>query len=85
MARSLFDTARQYRESIDVYGRKASVKWPLIKYEPHILHMAKKPQAEISQLIKAMAFAQLLPDDIRQFTTRGVYDLAKTSHRSFAQ
>ncbi|PYI88744.1 MAG: oxidoreductase [Verrucomicrobia bacterium] len=29
--RSLFDTARQYRESIDVYGSKASVEWPLVE------------------------------------------------------
>ena len=26
--RSLFDTARQYRESIDVYGSKQAVEWP---------------------------------------------------------
>ena len=28
--RSLFDVARQYRESFDVYGSKASIEWPLI-------------------------------------------------------
>ena len=27
--RSLFDVARQYRESIEVYGSKQSVEWPL--------------------------------------------------------
>jgi predicted dehydrogenase len=31
--RSLFDTARQYRESIDVYGDKASVEWPLVEHD----------------------------------------------------
>jgi predicted dehydrogenase len=36
--RSLFDCARQYRESIDVYGSKASVEWPLIEHEPLVLH-----------------------------------------------
>ena len=29
--RSLFDVARQYRESIEVYGSKKSVEWPLIE------------------------------------------------------
>ena len=38
--RSLFDTARQYRESIDVYGDKASVEWPLVEHEPLIMHTA---------------------------------------------
>ena len=28
--RSLFDVARQYRETIEVYGDKQSVEWPLI-------------------------------------------------------
>ena len=31
--RSLFDIARQYRESIDVYGSKKSFEWPLIEDE----------------------------------------------------
>ena len=65
MIYSLFDTARQYCKSIDVYRSKTSVEWPLIEHKPLILHTAKKPQAEISQLINAMYFAQLLPDDIR--------------------
>lgn len=41
--RSLFDTARQYRESIDVYGTKKAVEWPLIEHEPLIIHTAKLP------------------------------------------
>ena len=31
--RSLFDVARQYRESFEVYGTKKSVEWPLIEHE----------------------------------------------------
>src|SRR6185295_872725 len=42
--RSLFDTARQYRESIDVYGSKKSFEWTLIEHEPHVLHTAKRPE-----------------------------------------
>ncbi len=45
--RSLFDTARQYRESIDVYGSKKSFEWPLIEGEEPVLHTAKKPEPEI--------------------------------------
>src|SRR6185503_19821257 len=38
--RSLFDTARQYRESIDVYGSKKAFEWTLVEHEPHVLHTA---------------------------------------------
>jgi hypothetical protein len=51
--RSLFDTARQYRESIDVYGDKASIEWPLIEHEPLIMHRAKLPEHKIPKLVKA--------------------------------
>jgi predicted dehydrogenase len=36
--RSLFDVARQYRESFEVYGSKKSVEWPLIEHEPLVIH-----------------------------------------------
>src|SRR6187401_904558 len=45
--RSLFDTARQYRESIDVYGSKKSVEWPLVEHESLIMHTAKLPGPKI--------------------------------------
>src|SRR5207237_1456285 len=70
--RSLFDTARQYRESIDVYGSKASVEWPLVEHEPLIMHTAKKPEPKIPKPVKASDYAKLLPKEIRQFTTNGV-------------
>ncbi len=40
--RFLYDTARQYRESIDVYGSKKSFEWTLVEGEKHVLHTAKK-------------------------------------------
>ena len=83
--RSLFDVARQYRESIDVYGSKASVEWPLVEHELLVLHRAKLPEAEIPQRLKAPDYARLLPAPIRRFTTQGVYDLAKQTHLSFTQ
>jgi predicted dehydrogenase len=45
--RFLYDTARQYRESFDVYGTKKSFEWTLVEHEPHIIHTAKKPEPEI--------------------------------------
>ena len=83
--RSLFDTARQYRESIDVYGSKASIEWPLIEHEPLVLHTAKLPEPKIPRHIKCPDFAKRLPKAIQPFTTRGVYDLGKKTHLSFTQ
>lgn len=83
--RSLFDTARQYRESIDVYGDKQAFEWPLIEGEHPVLHTAKKPEPEIPRRVAVPDFAHLLPEPIRQFTTKGVYDLAQNEHLSFTQ
>jgi predicted dehydrogenase len=83
--RSLFDVARQYRESIDVYGSKVSVEWPLIEHEPLVMHRAKLPEPKIPKLVKAPDYAKRLPKPIQQFTTKGVYDLAKKAHLSFTQ
>jgi predicted dehydrogenase len=83
--RSLFDTARQYRESIDVYGSKASVEWPLVEHEPLVLHTAKLPEPKIPRPIRSPDFAKRLPKGIQRFTTKGVYDLGKKTHLSFTQ
>jgi predicted dehydrogenase len=83
--RSLFDVARQYRESIDVYGSKASIEWPLIEHEPLVMHRAKLPESKIPKFVKAPDYARRLPKPIQRFTTQGVYDLAKHTHLSFTQ
>jgi predicted dehydrogenase len=83
--RSLFDVARQYRESIDVYGSKKSFEWTLIEHEGHVLHTAKRPEAKIPKRITVPDFAKRLPAPIRRFTTQGVYDLAEKTHLSFTQ
>ena len=49
--RSLYDVARQYRESIDVYGTKKSFEWSLVENEPSIVHVAKRPEAEIPEKV----------------------------------
>ncbi len=83
--RSLFDTARQYRESIDVYGDKASVEWPLVEHEPLVMHRAKLPEPKIPKKVTAPDYAKRLPKAIRPFTTGGVYGAGKKKHLSFTQ
>lgn len=83
--RSLFDTARQYRESFEVYGSKKSVEWPLIEGNPLVLHTAKKPEPEIPEEVHCPDFAHLLPAPIQHFTTQGVYDTEANQHLSFIQ
>jgi predicted dehydrogenase len=83
--RSLFDTARQYRESIDVYGSKKSIEWPLIEHEPLVMHTAKLPEPKIPKRVRCPDFAQRLPKPLRKYTTQGVYDASKKTHLSFTQ
>ncbi|MBO9151805.1 Gfo/Idh/MocA family protein [Chitinophaga sp. GCM10012297] len=83
--RSLFDVARQYRESFEVYGSLKSVEWPLIEGKPLVVHTAKKPEPEIPEEVECPDFAKLLPEEIRRFTTKGVYDADEHQHLSFAQ
>lgn len=83
--RSLFDVARQYRESFEVYGSKKSVEWPLIEGKPLVVHTAKKPEPEIPEEIESPDYARLLPEEIQAFTTAGVYDSEEQQHLSFTQ
>ena len=83
--RSLFDVARQYRESFEVYGSKKAVEWPLIEGKPLVVHTAKKPEPEIPQEVESPDYAKLLPEPIQRFTTRGVYDEDDHQHLSFTQ
>lgn len=83
--RSLFDTARQYRESFEVYGSKKSVEWPLVEGEPLVVHTAKRPEPEIPEKVESPDYAHLLPEPIRRFTTAGVYDTDDHQHLSFIQ
>lgn len=83
--RSLFDVARQYRESFEVYGDKKAVEWPLIEGKPLVVHTAKKPEPEIPEEVECPDFAKLLPKEIQPFTTGGVYDSDDNQHLSFTQ
>ena len=50
------------------------------------LHTAKKPEGEIPRAqVQVPDYAHLLPEGVRDFTTKGVYDLAENEHLSFTQ
>lgn len=83
--RSLFDTARQYRESFDAYGSKKSFEWPLIEGEDPVIHTAKKPEPEIPERVKVPDYGHRLPEEIQEFTQEGVYDADEHAHLSFIQ
>ena len=84
--RSLFDVARQYRESIEVYGDRKGVEWPLIEGEELVVHTASKPEPEIPERVTCPDYAHLLPDEIAPFTTGGVYGGEEgEDHLSFTQ
>ncbi len=80
VTRSLFNTARQYRESFDVYGSKKSFEWTLIEHEDSVIHTGEKPER-----VKIPDYAHLLPQSIQAFTTGGVYDADSNQHLSFIQ
>lgn len=81
--RFLYDVARQYRESFDVYGTKKSFEWTLIENEPHVLHTAKKPEPEIPEKVEVPDFAHLLPPEIQKFTLP--QEIHDAEHLSFIQ
>jgi predicted dehydrogenase len=81
--RFLYDVARQYRESFDVYGTKKSFEWTLVENEPHVLHTAKKPEPEIPEKIEVPDYAHLLPEPIRRFTLP--QEIHDAEHLSFLQ
>lgn len=81
--RFLYDVARQYRESFDVYGTKKSFEWTLVEHQPHIIHTAKKPEPEIPSKIEVPDYAHLLPEPIRRFTKP--QEIHDAQHLSFIQ
>jgi predicted dehydrogenase len=81
--RFLYDVARQYRESFDVYGTKKSFEWTLIEHKPHVIHTAKKPEPEIPELVEVPDYAHLLPEPIRKYTLP--QEIHDAGHLSFIQ
>jgi predicted dehydrogenase len=81
--RFLYDVARQYRESFDVYGTKKSFEWTLVENEPHVIHTAKKPESEIPEKVEVPDYAHLLPEPIQRFTLP--QEIHDADHLSFIQ
>src|SRR5438874_9752533 len=72
VTRSLFDVARQYRESFDVTGSRRSFEWQQVENEEPVIHTKSTPEKplsepEIPKRVKVPDFAHLLPELIRKF------------------
>jgi predicted dehydrogenase len=81
VTRHLWATAREYRESFDVYGSIRSFEWAQVEGERHVMHLGETPER-----ITVPDFADRLPEEIRRFTTRGVYSGAgDAASRAFVQ
>ena len=88
VTRSLFDVARQYRESFDVMGSKKSFEWQQVENEEPVIHTKSTPQKpipepEIPKRVKVPDFAHLLPEPVRRFTMPQAIQDAE--HLSFLQ
>jgi predicted dehydrogenase len=80
VTRSLFDVAREYVESFDVYGELMSYEWQQLEDDRPVVY-----RGEIGERIEVPDFADRLPREIREFTTHGVYDSTENQHLSFTQ
>jgi predicted dehydrogenase len=83
VTRSLFNTARQYRESFDATGEKKSFEWQQVENEDPVIHTRGKPEPEIPQRVKVPDYASRLPEPIRRFTQPAAIQDAE--HLSFIQ
>jgi len=83
VTRSLFNVARQYRESFDAYGDKKSFEWQQVENEEPVIHTRGKPEPEVPQRVKVPDYARLLPEPLRKFTQPAAIQDAE--HLSFIQ
>jgi len=88
VTRSLFDVARQYRESFDVSGSRKSFEWQQVEGEEPVVHTKSTPEKplaepEIPTRVKVPDYARLLPEAIRTFTTPAA--IQDADHLSFLQ
>lgn len=78
--RSLFATAREYVESFDVYGSEASFEWAQTEAGDPVVFRGERASS-----LTVPDYAHLLPEEIRRFTTVGVYGDDGEEHLSFTQ
>jgi predicted dehydrogenase len=81
VTRTLFEVARQYRESFDVTASNVSFEWQQVEGEDPVLHMRGLPEHQIPRRVKVPDFAGRLPEPIRKFTG-AIHD---ATHLSFVQ
>ena len=81
VTRSLFDTARQYRESFDVTASDVSFEWQQVEGEEPVLHTRGLPEGQIPKRVSVPDFADRLPEPIRKFTGA----IQDATHLSFVQ
>jgi predicted dehydrogenase len=80
VTRSLFDVAREYVESFNVYGERMSYEWQQLEAEHPVVFTG-----EDGVRMEVGDFSELLPPEIREFTGHGVYDSDENTHLSFIQ
>ena len=88
VTRSLYDVARQYRESFDVSGSKKSFEWQQVESEEPVIHTKSTPdeplaEPEIPTRVAVPDYAKLLPEPIRRFTRPAA--IQDADHLSFLQ
>jgi predicted dehydrogenase len=81
VTRSLFNTARQYRESFDAFGDKKAFEWQQVENELPVLHTRGVPEPEIPKRVRVPDYAHLLPEPLRKFTGT----IQDAEHLSFIQ
>ena len=90
--RSLFHVGRDYQESFNVYGEEAVFEWAQMQNEnPALFKIAPLEEMKdgrgrhvSSERVEVPDYADRLPEEIRRFTKRGVYD-ESSPHLSFLQ
>ncbi|MDM4762037.1 Gfo/Idh/MocA family oxidoreductase [Galbitalea sp. SE-J8] len=80
VTRSLYDVAREYIESFDVYGSLRSYEWQQLERERPVVFVGER-----GDRVDIPDFAHLLPAEIGEFTAHGVYDADEHKHLSFTQ
>jgi predicted dehydrogenase len=88
VTRSLFNTARQYRESFDAYGEDRSFEWQQVEGEDPVIHTRSTKahpltEQQIPKRVTVPDYAHLLPEPIQRFTQPAA--IQDADHLSFLQ
>ncbi|MDR3709236.1 MAG: Gfo/Idh/MocA family oxidoreductase [Capsulimonadaceae bacterium] len=89
VTRSLFETARAYTESFNVYGSLKTFEWQQIESDAPVLFEQTelgegRGTRQTTRRLEVPDRADLLPPEIARFTTPTIYD-ETNPHRSFVQ